>query len=468
MEACISAAAAEFELERQQSFLKAASYGKSFCPNMNPSLFVDTARKLRVMNNVRHVDVGMPLTIQQFNKLTAEVLVSRLTIQNHHLLALRICDLLKLKNEHVLLHWACEKVKKLASTSVSDEEITLAISRRLSGQGRVSYLEIANTAFMMGRRRLSTMILDMEQNAADQIPLLLSMKEDELALQKAINSNDTDLTYNTLFHLEKTRDLDSFFRLVYTHAEAVNLLKIFYRTKVTPSDKSLLHSLFAFSKNHYECGVICWKHAYMQPALNRRVQLMKDASSCFGASRDFGQFKSIIDEQIDLLETQRALEMRSRSEFIGLTAAQTVKKLFALAVEFATEAARWDQEAGKIIKKFKISEKVVTHIRVDVLAEMGEWVTLHRYANDKKPLIGYKPFALACIKHGQPKTETEKYIDKIESKEEKFELYIDLEMWGKATDAAYKLKDPMRLQEVARLCKDQTLEKHIQDLLSRI
>lgn len=469
VEACIAAAAAEFDVTRQQLFLRAASYGKSFCSTMDPSLFVQTARKLRVMNNVRHPDVGIPVTIQQFNKLTSEVLVSRLTVQNHHLLALRICDLLKLKNERVLVHWACEKVKQLASTPASDEEITLAISRRLSGRGRISYLEIANSAFLMGRRRLATMVLDMEQNASDQIPLLLSMKEDELALQKAINSNDTDLIYLTLVHLEKSRDLESFFRYVHMHGEAVNLLKIYYKSKVMPSDRSLLHSLMMFEKNYMEAGIACWIQAYMQSNLNRRIQIMKEASSIFQQSRDLAVFKGVIDEQVDILETQRALEVRAGNvAFVGLTAVQTVKRLFRLAVEFTAESARWDQEAAKVIKKFKISEKIVCHIRVDVLADMGQWTTLHRYANDKKPPIGYKAFALACIKHGQPKAETERYVDKIDSKEERFDLYIDLELWGKAADVAFKLKDPLRLQEVARLSRDKAIERHIQELMDKL
>jgi hypothetical protein len=42
----------------------------------------------------------------------------------------------------------------------------------------------------------------------------------------------------------------------------------------------------------------------------------------------------------------------------------------------------------------------------------------------------------------------EKYIDRMESKEERYDLYIDLQIWPKATDMAFKLKDHMRLHEV--------------------
>ena len=37
-------------------------------------------------------------------------------------------------------------------------------------------------------------LLDFETLASDQVPLLLEMKEDRLALAKAVNSGDTDLS----------------------------------------------------------------------------------------------------------------------------------------------------------------------------------------------------------------------------------------------------------------------------------
>jgi hypothetical protein len=253
--ACISAASAEFSIQRQQALMKAASYGKAFCPDADPIEFVETARKLRVLNDIRKPNIGLPLTIQQYNRLTPEVLVNRLTIRNHHFLALKICELLKLRNERVLVHWASEKIKRLAAQQLTDEERFLIIRRQLEPYGRVSYLEIATAAYHMQRRRLATMILDLEQHAADQVPLLLSMKEEELALQKAINSEDTDLIYLTLIHLERSRpDMENFYKLVHSHAEAVALLKVFYRNKVTLGDRGVLHNLLMYSKNYLEAG----------------------------------------------------------------------------------------------------------------------------------------------------------------------------------------------------------------------
>ena len=44
--------------------------------------------------------------------------------------------------------------------------------------------------------------MDYEPRAADQVPLLISMEEDEMALMKAIESGDTDLgKIRILFHV---------------------------------------------------------------------------------------------------------------------------------------------------------------------------------------------------------------------------------------------------------------------------
>jgi hypothetical protein len=272
--ACINAAAAEFDITRQQSFLKAASYGKAFCADFDPEPFVDTAHSLRILNDIRRLAIGMPLTIAQYRRITPEVVVIRLTNRGHHLLAIKICELLRLKKDRVLLHWATEKIKKMVIiTKNTDEEIRDVIKQKLNQFEKISYLEISATAFNIGRRRLATMLLDLESNPADQVPLLLSMNEGELALQKAVNSEDTDLIYLTLFHLEKNKvDQEAFYRYVFQHFEAANLLKMYYRHRMTSDDQHQIQSLLSYSKNYLESGITTFNYAYLQSNFSVKLQ----------------------------------------------------------------------------------------------------------------------------------------------------------------------------------------------------
>lgn len=57
---------------------------------------------LRVLNAVRHYETGVPLSLQQFQQLTAPVLIARLVNANRHLLALKISDWLGLSKVRVV------------------------------------------------------------------------------------------------------------------------------------------------------------------------------------------------------------------------------------------------------------------------------------------------------------------------------------------------------------------------------
>jgi hypothetical protein len=90
---------------------------------------------------------------------------------------------------------------------------------------------------------------------------------------------------------------------------------------------------------------------------------------------------------------------------------------------------------------------------------------------------------LSSSRYGQSEEEIEKYIDRISSNEEKFEVYVQLLMWRKAAETAQKMKDLQKLQQVPplsltaylsppsgqvhRCCRDPMLERQIQEMIAR-
>jgi len=262
--------------------------------------------------------------------------------------------------------------------------------------------------------------------------MLLSMHEDELALQKAVNSEDTDLIYLTLFHLERSRtDLESFYKTVYTHPEAVALLKLFFKhSKVTPTDRTVLHNFLVYGRNYLEAGFLALRMAQQHVgAPDVQIRVMKEAAHLFSQTKDLAAYKSIVDEQIDLLDTQRALDAKlvhargvprasssssssSSSSaaaastaaspdfhsFLNLSLVETLDHLIALTVDEAADAAVWENEIGKLVKRFKVAEKLMWHVRVQVYCRRGSWLHLGKLAAEKKSPIGYKPFAVGCIR----------------------------------------------------------------------
>jgi len=470
VQSCLSAAVGEFDLEKQQSLMKAAGYGKAFCQMVDPDEFVSTANKLRVLNDIRSPAVGIPLTVQEYNRLTPDTLVARLTTRNHHNLVLKVCELLRLPIDGVLIHWGSEKVKAMTQAGCSDEEICQAVRAKielysdpasnpsrglsrhrhgLSGapvqMPHISYLEIAKAAFHKNRKRLAIMFLEGEGGSrtgggsgggglglgsiSEQVPLLLSMQEDALALHKAVCSEDTDLIYLVVIHLEKIvtsnsgadsagnkHSLEGFFRLVFSYPEALNLLKVYYKSKSTSAERaSTLNALYYYSRNYLEAGLDTVQQG--QNHASSRVQLLRDALTLFGQSfpssyvgglpaangsinvgenahmsslhsgssgkdqyiatsgyannattADMAFYKSATEDQVELLDLQKTLVLRSGREFVDLTLVETISKILELCLEFPLDTQRWEVEISKIVKRFKVQDKVMFHARMQVYA----------------------------------------------------------------------------------------------------
>lgn len=206
VDTCLAAASYEWKAGWQQRLLRAASFGKAFLDVYDPTNFVETARTLRVLNAARWSDIGVPITFEQYSHMGPTALLARLTARNHHLLCLRIASFLELRPDAILKHWARAKIARsrpavgaLAHAATGgagarqDDEICAAIVKKFEMQPAASFAEIAKTAWNAGRVRLATKLLDHEPRAVDQVPLLLSMREDKLALIKAMESGDTDL-----------------------------------------------------------------------------------------------------------------------------------------------------------------------------------------------------------------------------------------------------------------------------------
>ena len=87
----------------------------------------------------------------RFLHLGLFVVIDRLINRNHHFLALKISQSLKLKTQRILMHWASEKVK----SSKKDKMIKQSIINKLANVPGISYAEIASVAFKNGKAELA-------------------------------------------------------------------------------------------------------------------------------------------------------------------------------------------------------------------------------------------------------------------------------------------------------------------------
>ncbi|CAH3134156.1 unnamed protein product, partial [Porites lobata] len=311
---CIHAAAGEHEPAIQRGLLRAASFGKSFLTDMPPHAFVSMCRNLRVLNAVRDYMVGIPLTYGQLEKLTMKTLIDRLVLRRHYCLAIRICDYLKIpKGEgasRILGHWACYKVQQ---ANVVDEEIARGINSKLGETPGISYSEIASKAVDCGRTHLAIKLLDYEAKAADQVPLLMRMNKDDLALEKAIMSGDTDLVYMVVMHLKDNLTLGEFLMAIRYRPVALSLyIKYCKDQDLFYQDDQLMNSGNAFVQD-----------SYSEKTIESKMNTLSKAQMSYQQG-GFQFYSKATEEQMKLMEYQVKLEEKYRKTFMDLSLSDTI------------------------------------------------------------------------------------------------------------------------------------------------
>merc|ERR1712142_470658 len=212
---CISAAGCLFQPDHQKELMKAAKFGVAFLPGCSSDSFYQQCCTLKLLNCVRHYKVGIPLTIHQLASLSRPVLMDRLIARRLFPLALEIAEFLKLSpvegKSRVLAHWAIYKVE----TSTSEEgETARQVSSRLGLTSDISYSDIAAKAAECGKKRLAVQLPEHEVRADKQVPLLLKLGQGAQALNKAIDSGDTDLIYHVILSLQEQHSTADFHMII--------------------------------------------------------------------------------------------------------------------------------------------------------------------------------------------------------------------------------------------------------------
>eukprot|EP01006_Ploeotia_vitrea_P014258 TRINITY_DN3823_c0_g1_i1.p1 TRINITY_DN3823_c0_g1~~TRINITY_DN3823_c0_g1_i1.p1 ORF type:complete len:855 (+),score=458.50 TRINITY_DN3823_c0_g1_i1:18-2582(+) len=455
IEKCLDAAAREFDYKTQRRLLKAASYGMLFCKSWKSDMFVETCRVLRVLNAVRAADVGILLTYEQYLKLEIEALVDRLVARHHHLLALRVCEYMKMEPQRVLVHWACTKISH-ARQDVPDQQLLAEITAKLNGQHQISYSEVASAAYASNRVELATKLLDFEPRAADQVPLLIQMKQDERALDKAIDSGDTDLIYLALLYIQRSYDDDrQFFSIIESRPLARSMFVTY--CKRHSHNTGLLKSYYYYFKMHTEAAHLACREAYGSRRLADRLKLLNVADAFFTDSRN--QFAAqVTKEQIDLLRKQCKVELALRDTPI---VDMSVLELIEDNVRHLQMKA-----ANKICSDFKVPETQFLHIQVKTLAECHKWDELARLAASKKKKspIGWVPFIEACVQEKQMQEAT-KYILKLPDYADKMNWLCNIASWKEAVELAVKEKDNDALDVIYHRSKNPAVQAMIDRIL---
>ncbi|KIW59851.1 hypothetical protein PV05_00117 [Exophiala xenobiotica] len=438
VEICIRAAGEEFNQNLQKQLLRAASFGKSVLDLYSSDEFVDMCEDLRVLNAVRDYRIGLFMSYEQYCRLTPERLIVRLVNRREYLLAIKLSDFLHLPLNKIYVHWASQKVR---SSSADDDAIRELVVERLRGKHGISFETIARAAYDEGRSHLATTLLNHEPRAGKQVPLLLNMEEDEIALNKAIESGDSDLVFFVLLQLKNKLPLATFLRTISEKPMAAALVESSARAQ----DQDLLKDLYYQDDRPVEGSNLLLEEAMHQPQVQAVIDKLKLAARLLTDAKDPTAIMHTraLTEATQLLKMQEAFDKEitdSSGSFIGLSVNETMYRLI---------KSGYSKRAASVQSAFKVPEKSWWWVRLRALTAARLWGEVEEIAKSKKSPIGWEPFYNEVLGAGNTRLASS-FIPKCTSLQpaERIEMWVKCGMIVKAGEEALKAKDLTSLESL--------------------
>ncbi|AOW00217.1 Vps16, C-terminal region-domain-containing protein [Yarrowia lipolytica] len=450
---CILAAGNEDSPSLQKRLLRAAAFGKSALDIYNSERFVQVCDDLRVLNSVRQSEVGLCLSYQQYKLLGPKKLIQRLLLRNLHQLCFNIAGVLKYPVSAIEVNWACSKI--FHSPESTDEELYKAIMNRLKDRRGVSFCEIARQAAQDGRVRLATQLTEQEKDAYKQVPLLMELGDDRLALEKAVECRSYDLITLVQLHLQDTLSMAQLYKLIREFPIASHV----YENNAKVNSKEALEQYYYQSDRQTDSANCVYLNALGQNLNSEKLEGFRKAASMYSEHGSVGD-AAIIEEQSKLLKLQEQLERDYECNFLGLSVTDTIHNLLVMG-----QASK----ALKIKTDFKISERKWTWLKLNAYVERRDWTGLMEFATSRRSPIGYVPFYDACMAAGSKRNAAE-YITMTAldaDVDERVQMALKADDVSKAAKEAFGGKRGDLLEELESKASGATVEE-IQGMIEEL
>lgn len=454
---CIRAAGQQYGIRWQKQLLKAASFGKSVLDLYDSDEFVNMCETLRVLNVVRDYRIGLSLSYEQYIRLTPAKLIQRLISRQEYLLAIRISEYLRLSTDKIYVYWASQKVR----ISTADEDsICASVVAKVADKRGVSFETIARAAYDEGRGHLATQLLNHEPRAGRQVPLLLSMEEDGIALDKAIESGDTDLVFFVLLHMKKKLPLASFFRHLSTRPLASALVE----ASAATTDPSLLKDLFYQDDRLLPSSNLLFSQAVSSTTISQTLDRLKLASRTLSESKDpsaLAHAKTITETQ-SLLRAQEVLtrDLDQSSSYIGFSLYATIHALI---------RHGYSKRALRLQSDFNVTDKSYSWIRLRALVAARNWRELEELSKQRKSAIGWEPYFNEVLGAGNTKM-AGGFVAKCTSltAQERSEMWVKCGMVERAGEELMKAKDINGLETLKSKTGDRGVQMELERMMKAL
>lgn len=496
----VDAAAAEFAPGAQQALLSVVALTKSQGRvKYDSDSFVDVTMRLNLLNNIRDATkCAIPLSLQQYRSLSgsselrflepreAQVVVDRLVQRNDFHWAYKVATFMRMKIDRVLVQWTVAKVN-----SGADDETTHGdIVRVLSQSPGAGFSEAALEAAALGKQRLAIQLLNSEPRSHNQVMLLLQMQQDELAIEKAVSSDDADLMFLVVLKLSKHASELSFFATLNRFPSARMLFVAAARRSPTlcSSLRSYLHA--AHCERDLALHLLCEKWSLPPVAVPTLIDppaADSDAGDNSAAAplptHDAGTAASALSDCATLLQRAecagdaRALqqqqhlatlqdeicEITGSDEAKGQSVIATLRYCISEGMEEMTETLRTAFDVP--VKKFWFAKlrALVDSYQWDELEKMGG---VGRHKPVKSP-IGFAPFVEYLHEAGEPERAVA-FVQRLPTLVQRVEWYVKLDEFQKAVDDAFADENENMLRQIRRRAQNPSILQYIDERLAAL
>jgi hypothetical protein len=462
---CLDAAVEEFDPYWQKKLLKAVSFGKSeielksFPKTEISKRFVETCNNIRILNEIRTSDIGLFVTNTDFTRLGIAKILKLLVKRQKFYESFEISKFLGLPIDLIFIEWACCKIKY--NPNLTDEELSQSITSKfqsVSNDSYISFEKIANTAFQEGRINLAKILINFESLFSKQIPLLLKMDELDLALSKALDSQDIDLIWKTLLILQKSLSLPNFFKLLNNFRNASTCFEYFEL-----SNTKLLKDYYFQADRLIDIANIDLYNVFNADVSDpdEEIKALVKANESYGLVFKGSNDHKIIESQLKLSNLQRELTEHFSIEFTGLSIIGTLEKLILL-----NQTSR----ISKFCNEFNISDKKLYSVKVNFYTENSKFDELYEFIlnHSKKPPIGYEPILQKLSNKGELKLGLKILSRANLPYDTNLEYLIKFKDYHKAIEQSASRKDLTTLQALQSLVTTPRLQELITENISKI
>ncbi|KAF1762449.1 hypothetical protein GCK72_010711 [Caenorhabditis remanei] len=430
---CVSTACDTWQPDEQKLLLKAARFGMAYT-NTTPDTtkLMRAIKEIRVLNELRMVRTGIPLTHRQFRTIGETCVINRLIDMGSYSVAIKVAQWLGGENcenvDRVLLEWVRRSISKVSKSNIKMDQPALEaldekISAKLLQFPHVSIADAARRAIDSKLPELARLFIKRETDDENHVAVLLQLNDVSAALQKAASSQRPQLIHQVVRHLMTSESRSSYELAI----SRIPLAQCLYQDLVRQEGETrgvssrqmlaLLEQASDFERQtlfHFDVAEIERNPDERLNALRRA----KDAAKSMG-DKAIEEILNDVSAFAPLQIQRGQADMSVRNTIIGMA-------------DDTAKVAQLKQQA-------RLNDKQVLLWTIEGLAKKGKMEQLFDLAQKRSP-IGYAPFVKACVKYNRM-DEVKKYYAKVNGYSDLVAANLAMKNYVEAAKLAYDRRD---------------------------